>query len=157
MLSQLPMKKVKRHWPTHGRPLLDVILDVEGTLLRVLCVHSPRPVLDDPKNKYQTYFKKLLKIIDENKLPLIVIGDFNATQHSYWYQELTKGPLRSAHAQLGKRSSVSWPNGKSFAPPILIDHAFVSKEIECQSLEIGKGIGSDHKPLLLKIRVQVPE
>ena len=89
--------------------------------------------------------------------PLVVIGDFNATQHSRVYQQLESDGLRSAHEDRGRGYVTTWPNGAQPLPPIRIDQAFLSPQVECLSIREGIGPGSDHKPLILQLRVYASE
>ena len=95
-----------------------------------------------------------MPLIESQTGPLVVFGDFNATQHSKVYRELTSGRLRSAHRDRGRGYAVSWPNGKYPAPPIRIDQSLLSEEIECLQIREGEGRGSDHKPLIFDVRIR---
>jgi endonuclease/exonuclease/phosphatase (EEP) superfamily protein YafD len=83
----------------------------------------------------------------------VVLGDFNSTQYSLVYHEITSLGLRSAHEDRGRGFATTWPNGENPLPPIRIDQAFLSPEVECLDIFEGIGRGSDHKPLILDIRV----
>jgi endonuclease/exonuclease/phosphatase (EEP) superfamily protein YafD len=130
--------------------VVDVALGSES--LRLFCVHSPRPLIDG-ENLYSLFWQEIEPILAEQPEPLVVIGDFNATQHSLVYGQLTSGRLRSAHADRGRGYATTWPNGVMPFPPIRIDQAFLSPQVECVSIVEGVGSGSDHKPLILELRV----
>jgi endonuclease/exonuclease/phosphatase (EEP) superfamily protein YafD len=85
-----------------------------------------------------------------------VVGDFNATQHSRVYEQLMSGHFRSAHEDRGRGYATTWPNGLRPVPPIRIDQALMSPQVECVSIVEGTGLGSDHKPLILELRVHTP-
>ena len=104
-------------------------------------------------NEYALYWQEIAPILAEQPEPLVVIGDFNATQHSLLYEQLISGRLRSAHEDRGRGYATTWPNGKRPFPPIRIDQAFLSPQVECISIVEGVGPGSDHKPLILDLRV----
>jgi endonuclease/exonuclease/phosphatase (EEP) superfamily protein YafD len=84
---------------------------------------------------------------------VVVLGDFNATQHSRVYKQLKADGMRSAHEDRGRGYATTWPNGKQPIPPIRIDQAFLSPSVECISIDEGVGRESDHKPLLLDLRI----
>lgn len=151
VFSKLPITAIKRHWPT-GRQVTIVDLDTGGESLRVCCIHSPRP-MDTPGNKYVEYWKEVLPLLAEQRSPLVVLGDFNATQHAAVLDDIALLGLRSAHVDRGRGWAVTWPNGFAPIPPIRIDHAFLSSDVECLSIAEGRGAGSDHKPLVLEIVV----
>jgi endonuclease/exonuclease/phosphatase (EEP) superfamily protein YafD len=116
-------------------------------------LHAPRPI-DGPKYDYRKYWQQMLPLLTPKQGPLIIVGDFNVTQHSEIYQQLTSGALQSMHEALGRGYAATWPNGRYLLPPVRIDHAFASPDIECVSISEGRGAGSDHKPLILDIRVR---
>lgn len=120
--------------------------------LRLFAVHSPRPNRDSADD-YYTFWRTIEPIIARAPRPVAVIGDFNATQHSRVYEQLEADGLRSAHEDRGRGYAVTWPNGENWIPPIRIDQAFVSPDVECISIREGQGAGSDHKPLILDLRV----
>jgi endonuclease/exonuclease/phosphatase (EEP) superfamily protein YafD len=85
--------------------------------------------------------------------PLVVVGDFNATQYSKVYAQLKAAGLRSAHEDRARGYASTWPNGTLPIPPIRIDQAFLSPDVDCRGITDGRGTGSDHKPLILDIEV----
>jgi endonuclease/exonuclease/phosphatase (EEP) superfamily protein YafD len=151
VFSRLPITNVKRLWPT-GRQICIVDVALGTGPLRLFCLHSPRP-MPVGGHQYIQYWDETLPLIASQQGPLVVVGDFNATQHSHVYDELTSGRLRSAHEDRGRGFAISWPNGRFAAPPIRIDHALLSPEIECLGIAEGEGRGSDHKPLIVDLRV----
>ena len=108
--------------------------------LRLFCLHAPRPLLE-PHTHDVAFWQKIEPIFAEQLEPLVVIGDFNATQHSLVYERLTSGRLRSAHEDRGRGYATTWPNGHNLLPPIRIDHALLSPQVECVSIAEGDGIG----------------
>ncbi len=116
-------------------------------------MHSPRPFYKEHFN-YSEFWLGALPLISQQPRPLMVIGDFNATQYSRVYQELASMGLRSAHVDRGRGYATTWPNGDNPLPPIRIDQAFLSPQVECLNITEGIGRGSDHKPLILEIRVR---
>jgi endonuclease/exonuclease/phosphatase (EEP) superfamily protein YafD len=96
----------------------------------------------------------MIPILTAEQGPLVVVGDFNATEHSKVYKRLTESMLRSAHDVRGRGYATTWPNGQNLCPPIRIDQALVSPEIEVARIVEGRGRGSDHKPLILDVRVR---
>jgi endonuclease/exonuclease/phosphatase (EEP) superfamily protein YafD len=59
--------------------------------------------------------------------------------------------MRDVHLALGRGLAVTWPNGTSIAPPILIDHVLVSREIAIASVREGRGAGSNHRPVIAEL------
>jgi endonuclease/exonuclease/phosphatase (EEP) superfamily protein YafD len=73
------------------------------------------------------------------------------------YKQLRAAGLRSAHDDRGRGYATTWPNGKWLLPPIRIDQAFLSGDVECTGITEGRGEGSDHKSLIVDIRVRKQE
>lgn len=151
VFSRLP---VLRHQYAKAAGRLVNIVDVEvgNEALRLVALHSHRPLVEEP-DLYSRYWQEMDSILDEQTGPLVVIGDFNATQHSAVLARLADKGLRSAHADRGRGYATSWPNGLYPLPPIRIDHALLSPEVECVAIEEGIGAGSDHRPLILDVRI----
>ena len=149
--SKLPVSGHQRTWIV-GRVCNLVDISLDGRTLRLFCLHSPRPNVTSP-DAYRVYWEKITPLLAEQPKPLVVIGDFNATQYSLAYQRLASLGLRSAHVDRGRGYATTWPNGQHLVPPIRIDHALVSPDVECLDIAAGVGLGSDHKPLVLDVRV----
>jgi endonuclease/exonuclease/phosphatase (EEP) superfamily protein YafD len=151
IFSRLPIGKQQIIWlPDHMNNVVAIPLGTSS--LRLFCLHSPRPIYEKPFG-YGEFWSKELPLISQQPRPLVVIGDFNATQSSRVYEELVSDGLRSAHSDRGRGYATTWPNGDNPLPPIRIDQAFLSPEVECLGVSEGIGYGSDHKPLVLDIRV----
>jgi endonuclease/exonuclease/phosphatase (EEP) superfamily protein YafD len=149
--SQLPLKtESERTITDRVVQFLDIAVGKET--LRLIGLHSPRPTYfrDDD---YAGFWHELSPLILQSSHPLVVIGDFNATQNSRVYKELKRSGLRSAHEDRGRGYAVTWPNGTLPIPPIRIDQAFLSQDVACHGIVEGLGAGSDHKPLILDVEI----
>jgi endonuclease/exonuclease/phosphatase (EEP) superfamily protein YafD len=152
VFSRIPISKQQMLWVgTHVNDVVDIPLGRSS--LRLFALHSPRPFSEEPFN-YGGFWRESLPLISQQPRPLLVIGDFNATQYSRVYQDLTWMGLRSAHVDRGRGYATTWPNSDNPLPPIRIDQAFLSPQVECLSITEGIGRGSDHKPLILEIRLR---
>jgi endonuclease/exonuclease/phosphatase (EEP) superfamily protein YafD len=155
--SKLPLEHVRRVYTTNRTSyMFDV--RVGGVPLRIFCLHAPRPT-DLPLNEsehwdYRGYWEKLSPQLLSLPDPAVVVGDFNATPHSLVYKTLTADRFRSAHDDRGRGYATTWPNGQYLVPPIRIDQALLTPGVECVSITEGRGLGSDHKPLILEVRVR---
>jgi endonuclease/exonuclease/phosphatase (EEP) superfamily protein YafD len=94
------------------------------------------------------------QVVSDQPEPLIVVGDLNATQYSRVYQRLTGGRLRGAHEDRGRGYATTWPAGRYWAPSIRIDHALLSPGIECLNIDETTIPGSDHRGLILEVRIR---
>jgi endonuclease/exonuclease/phosphatase (EEP) superfamily protein YafD len=125
---------------------------IGSRILHLIGLHAPRP-MHFHDNDYDGYWQQVLPRLLGAPHPLVAIGDFNATQYSLVYERLKAGGLRSAHEDRGRGYATTWPNGMDPVPPIRIDQAFLSPDVVCQGIAEGEGRGSDHKPLILDVRL----
>lgn len=154
VFSRLPVHRMEQITVEH-RTSLVVEVSLGTETLRLFAMHSPRPMPQMVDNYYK-FWHEIVPILANLGEPLVVLGDFNATQHSLVYEQLEADGLRSAHEDRGRGYATTWPNGTHWIPPIRIDQAFLSPSVESVSIEEGVGPGSDHKPLILDLRIHRP-
>jgi endonuclease/exonuclease/phosphatase (EEP) superfamily protein YafD len=152
VFSRLPLKSEMQNW-VNGRAMHTIAVDVGDQALRIVGLHAPRPI-DSPRYDYRGYWQQMVPLLTAEQGPRVVVGDLNIAQHSVVYEQLTRHALQSAHEAVGRGYATTWPNGRYWLPPIRIDHAFVSPEVECISIAEGRGLGSDHRPLVVEVRVR---
>jgi endonuclease/exonuclease/phosphatase (EEP) superfamily protein YafD len=152
VFSKLPLSNEIQNW-VWGRAVHTMDIPLRSNSLRIVGLHAPRPIPGSQYN-YSEYWNELIPLVTAEQGPLVVVGDFNATEHSKVYQRLTESRLRSAHDDRGRGYATTWPNGQNLCPPIRIDQALVSSEIDVERIVEGRGRGSDHKPLILDVRIR---
>jgi endonuclease/exonuclease/phosphatase (EEP) superfamily protein YafD len=152
VFSRLPLKTEVQNW-VGGRPMHTIEVQLGSQTLRVIGLHAPRP-MNVPQYNYYKYWEEKMPLLVSQPGPVVIVGDFNATQHSRVYQQLIEQRLRSAHQDRGRGYATTWPNGHYLAPPIRIDQALLSPEVECVSIREGIGRGSDHRPLVVDVRIR---
>jgi endonuclease/exonuclease/phosphatase (EEP) superfamily protein YafD len=159
VFSRLPVRRMEEVIiETRSSLVLDIPLEQGASPrgeVQLVALHSPRPKPSMIDN-YYVFWEQMLPIIADRHGPQVVIGDFNATQHSRVYAELLALGLRSAHVDRGRGYVTTWPNGVRPFPPIRIDQAMLSPEVECVSVAEAAGPGTDHKPLVLDLRIHLP-
>jgi endonuclease/exonuclease/phosphatase (EEP) superfamily protein YafD len=151
VFSRLPLKSERQAWIA-GRAIDTLEIPLGSETLHLIGLHAPRPMAIRDDN-YEAYWDRVVPMILNVKGPLVVVGDFNATQYSRVYQLLTSQRLRSAHQERGRGYATSWPNGQYCLPPIRIDQALLSPDVECIGIREGEGRGSDHKPFILDVEL----
>ena len=152
VFSKIPIESEKLEWVESRGEDTSVFRLGESTF-SIVGLHAPRPI-NFPSQDYESYWKHTLPKLRNMAGPTVIIGDFNATQHSDVYRQLKESRYRSAHEDRGRGYATTWPNGEGLFPPIRIDQAFLSPEIECLDIAEGGGKGSDHKPLILDLRIR---
>lgn len=149
--SRLPVRR-EAEARIAGRVCALLNISVGTGSLNLIGLHSPRPT-SWGSGDYDVFWDRALPLIGETPHPLVVVGDFNATQYSSIYQKLKASGLRNAHDVLGRGYVTTWPNWAEPVPPIRIDQAFLSPDLNCVEISEGEGHGSDHKPLILDVQV----
>lgn len=152
VFSRLPLAMEQQDWIA-GRAVHTAEVPLGEKTLRLIGLHAPRPI-GLPSYDYFGYWQQLLPKLKAEQGPVLIVGDFNATEHSRVYHELTADRLRSAHDDRGRGWASTWPNGKFGFPPIRIDQALMSPDVECVSIAEGIGRGSDHRPLIVDVRIR---
>jgi endonuclease/exonuclease/phosphatase (EEP) superfamily protein YafD len=152
VFSKLPVEREMQNWVA-GRLMRTVNIQLGSQALRIVALHAPRP-LYAPNYDYSGFWNQMIPLLMTETRPLVVIGDFNATEHSLVYQQLKAAGLRSAHDDRGRGYATTWPNGVYWLPPIRIDQAFLSPEVECKRIVEGRGKGSDHQPLVVDVGIR---
>jgi vancomycin resistance protein VanJ len=117
-------------------------------------------VLDELKQANQEIgrkeLKQLLISIEEQKLPLVLAGDFNFSDRSREYAWLTTS-LVDAYDRSGEDQGFTWPVGHPFPhrPFVRIDYLFHSSHFQPYSAQLARNTGSDHLPLFVEIALEI--
>jgi endonuclease/exonuclease/phosphatase (EEP) superfamily protein YafD len=138
------------------------VLDIEGQEVTVLSVHprSP-PVYGVPLSEVwgrlptaladterDADLRGLLARLEGIEGPLVVIGDFNATDRQSLYAPLTRR-LRDAHRESGWGMGFTFSHRPDVGPALWrIDYVFYTPELVTLSTGTGEYAGSDHRPVI---------
>ncbi|MGB8860318.1 MAG: endonuclease/exonuclease/phosphatase family protein [Ilumatobacteraceae bacterium] len=128
-----------------GRPTVDVILDVDGSSIRLLGVHPYPPTYNAAG--WSAQLDAIGARAAESTLPTVVVGDFNGSRWHPSFRSLLDRGLTDAHEAMGHGWSVSWPMDEGLLPPefVRIDHALFGDGLTPTSLRDLEVPGSDHK------------
>ena len=86
--------------------------------------------------------------------PLVVVGDLNLTMWSPFYQRFVRQTgLRNSRRGFGVLPT--WPTNNPLLS-IPLDHCLVSSAVWVKRTRTGRGIGSDHLPLIVDAVVRAP-
>jgi endonuclease/exonuclease/phosphatase (EEP) superfamily protein YafD len=83
--------------------------------------------------------------------PLLLVGDFNATWGHGPFRDLLDDGFTDAAAARGHPFQMTWPANRRVPPFLRIDHALTRGRIEVVDITRGRGLGSDHRPLILRL------
>jgi endonuclease/exonuclease/phosphatase (EEP) superfamily protein YafD len=114
-------------------------------------VHLPRDFEHESARLGRLTFLALTRALENEALPVILAGDFNATPSSWRMVRLRELGLRSAIELAGSGRGATWPAWAPGWAGVAIDHIMIGPELACRSVQIGEPMGSDHRPLVAEI------
>lgn len=130
--------------------LLEAKVEIGNEPVMFYGLHARRPDIGNFAERKEQ-FLRLAADIKEQKLPVIIAGDFNTTPYAPIFRQFTAmSGLRDSREGFGWQPS--WP---TFFPPlwIPIDHILVSPEIQVYRRATGSYIGSDHYPVFAELAI----
>jgi len=151
VFSRLPMRGT--NVPKFDYDGIAASVKVGDRWTRIVNVHTA--ALPD-QHRWRDTFTDLEGYLDDQPVPLIAAGDFNATLWHQPMRDLLQGPLRDAHADRGRGLAVTWPVGKPGPPFALIDHVLVTPTIGVRSIAERTVPGSDHRAVVADLLVRYP-
>ena len=121
------------------------------TKIRLAAIHVLSPTNIVRLRLRNEQLEELSDFLVDDKLPTIVMGDFNGTPWSPFLSDFMKTTgYRDSRQGFGYQASwhaTIWPL------LIPIDHAFVSPDIHVHDRHLGRYAGSDHLPLVFEVSV----
>jgi endonuclease/exonuclease/phosphatase (EEP) superfamily protein YafD len=134
-----------------GLPSIEGIVDIEGRRVRLLGLHTHWPVLPEVARMRDTALGGAADNARDSDLPVILLGDLNLTPDSPEFARLLDDSgLRDVVS--GRRWRPTWQ--AAFWPLALrIDHVLVSPQLCVEDVDIGPSIGSDHRPVIARLRL----
>ncbi len=152
LMSKFPiLNKEVEKYSEFGNMLVSATLQINGKKVVFYGIHFPKPIY---MNEFTVRSKQIMSLADkanEQSVPVIVAGDFNATPYSPAFKKLLrKSGLKDSREGFGWQPS--WPT----LFPLLwipIDHILVSPEIQVHKRGTGSYIGSDHYPVFAELSI----
>jgi endonuclease/exonuclease/phosphatase (EEP) superfamily protein YafD len=151
VLSRWPLDRVgPMDYAGDGLPSIAGQVVLAGQPLRFLGLHTHWPITPRLARARDRSLDVAARSIAAGTGPAVVLGDLNATPYSPIYANFLEASGMSDAAQ-GSRWQPTWMAG--FWPLALrIDHVFVSSGLCVLRAEVGPAIGSDHRPVLARLR-----
>jgi endonuclease/exonuclease/phosphatase family metal-dependent hydrolase len=129
--------------PTPMPGLLDAVVDIAGSKVRILNTHLD--YRSDPSVRVRQV-ADIVQYLGEGSRPAILMGDFNA--------EMSAPELRPLFARLRDAWLVNSSPGQTYAaddPKKRIDFILVSKDFLVQSANVPVTLASDHRPVVAEL------
>ena len=152
---------VYSRWPLHavetvdlaadGLPSLAGELDVGGQRVRFFGLHTHWPVTPALARARDAALHQAAVRARDGAGPVMLLGDLNLTPAApAFLRLLEEGELRDVMD--GRRWRPTWRAG--FWPLALrIDHVLVSPGLCVEHAEVGPAVGSDHRPVIARLRL----
>ncbi len=154
LLSRFPFASVETIELATEHPVIRAEVETPGSgTIVVYSVHIPVPASKFLYNKRNVVFQSLAETIQNEKLPVIVGGDFNTTIFSPAMRLFSREVAATIKPIAAERiPACSW-YGYGPLMCVRIDHVFAPKDAEIASLVVSSDIGPDHRALIAKIRL----
>lgn len=134
-----------------GLPVLTTVADVDGRKVRLWDVHTVAPTGRGARAARDRSIRALIEPARAEPLPLLAVGDFNATVWHPAFDDLVDATgLVDAHDAVGRGLRGTWKGLPLFETPI--DHALVSDHFTVVDVHNAEGVGSDHRPVVVDLR-----
>ena len=137
-------------------------LTVNEQLVDIIATHPPPPLRPDLFNLRNRQLDDISNYVQNLSHPVLLVGDLNITMWSPYYQRLEK-KTGLKNARMGWGILPSWPTQSDLSPlpswaskllSIPIDHCLISKEFKVVDTYTGSDVGSDHLPLITKLKIE---
>ena len=146
-----------------GRPGTWAVLDVDGTGLRLAGAHLINPIQFPWWTSVRTrslQVAALLRWLDEDRGPVLVAGDFNASPRWPVYKQMTTR-LDDLVTDWGDREGVrperTWGWRPGWPRMLRIDHVFGSVHVRAVGVVVEPVLGTDHHAVVVDLEVsEVP-
>ncbi|MFF4356653.1 endonuclease/exonuclease/phosphatase family protein [Streptomyces sp. NPDC001604] len=148
ILSRFPLKATAGVTGTMGMP--GAVADVRGHAVRLQLAH-PMPPLPGQVDLWRRELGRLRDAAAATRAPMILAGDFNASQDHAAFRRILDTGLRDAARLTGHDRTPSWP--ARTAPPFgaQIDHVLVSRDFSASSAHFLNLPDTDHRALLVDV------
>ena len=150
VLSRYPLTRTSTEY-NKGRAQ-KVMVETAAGPIAVWNVH-PVPPFMRPPQEHDEQIRALVDDIAAMDSPLIVAGDFNATDQSASYRLLNRY-LHNAQADAGRGLGFSFPAHEIVPPLFRIDHIFYSHHfVAYHAKTLSTSGGSDHFPIMAELEM----
>lgn len=152
ILSRWPLESAEpADFAGDGLPSLVGQVDVAGQPLLLVGLHTHWPILPGLARARDESLQAAARRVREWDRPAIILGDLNLTPYSPAFPRFEEA-AGVRDVMDGRRWRPTWQAG--FWPLALrIDHVLASAGICAEQAEVGQSIGSDHRPVLARLRL----
>jgi endonuclease/exonuclease/phosphatase (EEP) superfamily protein YafD len=158
--SKRPLRDVRLDLPLGQalEPQMRAVTTLGGRDVALYQCHLLPPCGLDYISETRAQFADLLLKLDRERLPVVLVGDFNFSDTSPQAADLGRAGLRDAHQQAGTGTGFAWPAPGFlwWMPKLRLDHIYLRSPLRAVESRRGGPIGSDHRPVLARITLDGP-
>jgi endonuclease/exonuclease/phosphatase (EEP) superfamily protein YafD len=126
-----------------------------GRRLRIYALHAPAP-MPGKVGRWREWFTAMAgeaaREVAEHKHPVVMAGDFNATVDHRAFRALLKAGFCDSALVTRNGWRMTWPADRRALPGLFrIDHVLVRPGARVARYRVGRGSGSDHRPLIVDL------
>jgi endonuclease/exonuclease/phosphatase (EEP) superfamily protein YafD len=151
ILSRLGMRDLGDAGPTTYRSPRALVV-VGDRVVAVQAVHT-RPPIPGPTGQWRRDLALLAgPPAESDRVPLVMLGDFNASADHPAFRRLLASGLRDAHDARGRGLVRTWPASGGRVPPLVhLDHVLVSDELGVAAVGELNLPGTDHRAVVAEL------
>lgn len=157
LYSKFPLKDVEVNYLNNDKvpSFISTISLLNGSTFTFYSVHPVPPThfkdLPDNEGQQESALKKLGRMIEDRKFPILVAGDLNDVVWSH-IDELTGTENILYDVRVGRGLFNSY-NAENFLMRWPLDHVFVTEEFKLKKLVRLPNIDSDHYPIFVELKL----
>lgn len=147
ILSRIPFKQTESS--NFTVPFIHATLVLHGKTISIVTIHFFTPTAEWRFKNRNLELRELGSIVKSDKNSMIVVGDFNASTWSPFYQAF----VSETHLNDARNGFGVVPTFPTNLPFIMIpiDQCLVSSDLKILHFHSGPNIGSDHLPVILEV------
>lgn len=134
-------------------PQARAVVDVNGAHVVLYGLHLMAPRNPGRLAANRVMVADLVEHLDAERLPVMVVGDFNFTPTSAQAAALRRIGFVEAHAGAGWGRGSTWSAWSyyRFLPGVRLDQVYVRGGLSSVDSRTGVGVGSDHRPVIVDL------
>ncbi len=133
-------------------PAVALALDAPWGPTRLVAVHVVPPGSAEAVAAMDEQLEVLAGRVRQEGGSVLLVGDLNLTPHSHRFARfVARAGLHDSVRGWRSWTSGAWPAGLPALARIRIDHCLTSTDLRVTRVEVGEGIGSDHRPVVFEV------
>lgn len=130
-----------------GAPMTSAVVTVAGARVALLNVHTTSPLTG--VSEWNTELRGLAAKAAAETRPMVMAGDFNATEHHRGLRRILAAGLDDAHVRAGRPWATTWPVQLRRIPQLVrLDRVLVSPAVGVRRVREVTVAGSDHRAVV---------